>query len=302
MKETPDVLGLCSVVIPVFQGARFIGEALESVRTQTHPHWEVLVVEDGSHDRAEEIVRAFANVVPGHRVHFERHAGNKGVSATRNTAIESAQGEYVALLDYDDMWRPGHLSASIAAIREERAVLSFCDASYLSVETGLLEDPPARAFGQDWRAELFFWNFIVASSVVLLRSALRGAGPFDPDPAIQFCEDYDYWLRLAGQGARFAKTDHRGVIYRMHSTQATGRAAMMFEREWLVLRKHMAGFPISPALKRRRAAELNLRNGMFFWSANPRLARKYLWRSAMYGPWSAKNWWLAAKRTATVRA
>jgi glycosyltransferase involved in cell wall biosynthesis len=288
---------LCSVVIPVFRGERYLGEALDSVRRQTHPSWEVLVVEDGSHDRAEEIVREFGCRVPGHRVVFQRHEANSGVSAARNSAIRLARGDVVALLDHDDAWCPEHLSQSLAALFEQNADLVFCDVNVLDCERGVMEETQASVFDADWRRRLFYGNFIVNSSVVLRRPALDKAGVFDTDPSIQFCEDYDLWLRLASHGMRFFKVGRRNVIYRRHPTQATARIGMIREREWHVVRKHLRGYPVSKRDRCMRAAQINLRNGMFFWSSDPPLARRYLWRSASYSPWSAQSWWLALKRT-----
>lgn len=297
MSDASHEPGLCSVVVPAFQGDRLVGEALESVQAQHHPDWELLVVEDGSRDRTEAIVRDFAHRCPGHRVVFERHGSNKGVSAARNTAIRLARGDSVALLDYDDVWRPEHLTRSLAALREKDADLAFCDVTFLEDETGAVEDPEASSFGGDWLRQLFFGNFIANSSVVLRRAALERVGLFDPDPAIQFCEDYDLWLRFAMLGMRFVKATGRTVLYRRHSAQATARIGMMREREWLVVRRRLRDFPLARRDIRRRAAEINLRNGMWFWSSNPPLARKYLWRSACYDPGSARRWWLALKRT-----
>ncbi len=100
---------LVSVVIPVYNGERFLGEALESVCWQTYRHFEVIVVDDGSTDRTWEIASAF----PGLRGFRQ---DNLGPSAARNLALEHARGDLVAFLDADDTWTPDKLRVQVDAM------------------------------------------------------------------------------------------------------------------------------------------------------------------------------------------
>ncbi len=104
--------------ITIFLNARkYISEALESVVAQTYPHWELLLVDDGSDDGSTEIAQSFAGRYSG-RVHYLEHPGhaNRGMSASRNLAIAHAQGDYVAFLDADDVWLPHKLSDQVALL------------------------------------------------------------------------------------------------------------------------------------------------------------------------------------------
>ncbi len=103
---------LVSVVIPVFNGERHLGEALESVRRQTHPEVEVIVVDDGSTDRSVEIARAH-----GGRMRLLRQA-NEGTASARNRGVRSSRGAFLAFLDQDDRWEPDKLSLQVRALRE----------------------------------------------------------------------------------------------------------------------------------------------------------------------------------------
>ena len=116
MSETP----LVSVVVNFLDEERFLAEAVESVRAQTYPHWELLLCDDGSTDRSSEIARAFAGAYP-ERVRYleaEGHA-NIGKSAIRNLGIEHSRGELIAFLDGDDIWLPHKLERQIALLREQ---------------------------------------------------------------------------------------------------------------------------------------------------------------------------------------
>ena len=107
---------LISICIPAYKADRYLATTLASVGNQTYPNWELIVVEDGSRDRAEEIVTAFSATV-SQSVRFLRHEKNRGLPATRNTGIEAALGNWVALLDSDDLWKPEHLDTSTAIRR-----------------------------------------------------------------------------------------------------------------------------------------------------------------------------------------
>jgi glycosyltransferase involved in cell wall biosynthesis len=98
--------GLVSVVIPAHHSERFIGETLASIGQQEFGRWEVIVVEDGSRDRTEKIVRSFARRHPWHRVEFSRNERNVGPAQTRNVAFAKCRGEFIALLDSDDLYLP----------------------------------------------------------------------------------------------------------------------------------------------------------------------------------------------------
>ena len=99
-----------SILIAAYRAGPFVQTALGSVAKQTHHDWELVVVEDGSHDETEGIVRKFAFEHPTRSVRYENHGSNRGVAATRNRLIAMAQGDAVAFLDADDRWNPDHLA------------------------------------------------------------------------------------------------------------------------------------------------------------------------------------------------
>ena len=116
---------LISVIIPIYKGEKYILQALESVKRQTYPEWEIVVVEDGYRDRAEEIVGEFAQTVPLGRVKFIHLDKNKGPSVARNIAIRHALGEYLAFLDCDDIWNEKHLQETVKIVEEQNADLVY---------------------------------------------------------------------------------------------------------------------------------------------------------------------------------
>ena len=98
---------LVTVIVIFLDEARFIQEAIDSVLVQSYPHWELLLIDDGSRDQSSGIARSIADQRPG-KIRYLEHAGhqNLGMSASRNLGIRHAKGKYIAFLDADDVWSP----------------------------------------------------------------------------------------------------------------------------------------------------------------------------------------------------
>src|SRR5712691_9085475 len=107
---------LVSIIMPAFNAQRYIAEAVQSVVAQSYPHWELLVVDDGSSDDTVRIAESFAQ--RDSRVKLLRNAGRKGVSSARNTGIDRSEGEFVGFLDADDGYGPGSLEDRIRFLQK----------------------------------------------------------------------------------------------------------------------------------------------------------------------------------------
>jgi glycosyltransferase involved in cell wall biosynthesis len=115
-----------SIIMPFLNLAHFIEESIDSVLTQTYPHWELLLVDDGSTDGSTEIARRYAERHPD-RIRYFEHDGhvNRGASASRNLGIRHARGEYIALLDADDVWVPEKLEQQVPMLDAHPSVGSL---------------------------------------------------------------------------------------------------------------------------------------------------------------------------------
>jgi glycosyltransferase involved in cell wall biosynthesis len=147
---------LITVIIPVYNGEAFLSEAIQSVVDQVFSQWELLVIDDGSTDNSREIAAAYAT--RDSRIRVLQHPGgqNKGVSASRNLGIRQAKGEWIALLDADDVWLPTKLERQAKVIQSnDNLALIYCRAErkfehytgdvksvlYGKGKPGLLTDP-----------------------------------------------------------------------------------------------------------------------------------------------------------------
>src|ERR1041384_7078965 len=106
---------LVSVVIPTFNRARYLREAIDSVLNQTYPYWELIIVDDGSTDETQSTLETLADA----RVHVLRRPHEGNVARARNVGLEQAQGRYVAFLDSDDRWMPSKLQFQVADLAEK---------------------------------------------------------------------------------------------------------------------------------------------------------------------------------------
>ena len=220
-----------SVIIPAYNSAAFIAKTLESALAQTLQPAEVIVINDGSTDETLQIVQGF-----GDRVRCISHE-NKGLPAARNTGIQNAQGEWIALLDSDDLWRADKLERQAAAILANPTADFVYTAFYSFFEDKmekLVPAPPASGVKQELMTRISF----AVSSVVFRRSKAIEVGGFDP--TMRLSEEWDMWLRFVKAGAEFAAVDEPLTFYRRSPTGLSHQAAAYFEYQKLVVRKHMA--------------------------------------------------------------
>lgn len=192
------------VVIPVFNGARHLAAALESIRRQTRPADEVIVADDGSTDGTAAVV---ASVAPSARCLRLPH---RGVSAALNAGISAARSDVLGFLDHDDLWVETKLALQLAALVRDPSI----DAVF-----GRAEQFHSEELGPAERARHPFppgaYPFISRTTMLIRRSALERIGPFDP---ARRCEFIDWYLRAARAGLRTATLDAVVVRRRIHAT------------------------------------------------------------------------------------
>lgn len=218
---------LVSVIVPCYKMGRYIVEALQSVASQSYSQWELIVVDDcGPEDGTHGAVSEFGSRFPDHRVEYMRNAENRGVSATRNTAIAAAHGDFLAFLDPDDSWFPPHLANSIDAFLSNDPAVAVVTNPVEIFWNEEMKLSPRRWRVESWKRRYFpeslvIENFIPPSATLVRQDALAEVGGFDVTPALQHIEDYDLWIRLADQGYRFVFLDEVTARYRKHDAAAT---------------------------------------------------------------------------------
>lgn len=191
---------LISVIIPAYNAEKFIAATLDSVLSQTYPHLEIIVVDDGSQDRTAEIVAAYAQ--HDRRLTLLRQS-NQGVAAARNLAIEQSTGEYIAPIDADDIWYPQKLEKQLALMlhSEPTVGLIYGWSAYINEAGDLTGGKLAAQQVGAVYSHLLAGNFVGnASTPLIRRSCLLQVGRYNlqmKQAEAQGCEDWDLYLRIA---------------------------------------------------------------------------------------------------------
>jgi glycosyltransferase involved in cell wall biosynthesis len=230
---------LVSVIIPAYNCARYIGAALDSVVSQIYDPMEIIVVNDGSTDDTAERVQSY----PGVKCF---HQPNAGLPSARNTGIRAARGEYIALLDGDDIWPSNKLREQMEFIAAHPEVgLLFGNARRFS-DDGWTEPPlferyalDKKFFGHDYLVldpltKLLAMNFIPVGTVVVRKDWLYEAGLFDE--SLRRVEDWDIWLRVALRHS-MAYSPKVWKLKRVHSTNLSNDTEAMAKTALHVLEK-----------------------------------------------------------------
>jgi glycosyltransferase involved in cell wall biosynthesis len=212
-----------SVIIPCYNTARFVAEAVESVFSQTYRDYEVVVVNDGSPDTPalEQVLAPWRDKIT--YIHTE----NCGLAGARNNGIRASRGKLIALLDSDDIWEPTFLQVLVGLLEENPGI----DVAYSDAVLFGLTDSPGQTLMNMFppQEEITFesilcsraWVFVV--SCIVRREILVRVGGFDQD--LRYAEDLDLWLRIAHGGCKFLPCSQPLVRYRKRAGSLTAECS-----------------------------------------------------------------------------
>ncbi len=178
-----------SVVITTFNRRNLVPRAIGSVLEQSHPLQEIIVIDDGSDDGTDTLIRQqFPQVV----YYWQK---NQGISCARNQGITMSGGDWIAFLDADDEWLPGKLQQQADALAEKTGY-NICHTNEIWIRRGRRVNPMKkhRKYGGYIFEKCLPLCIISPSSVIINRSLFDQIGRFDPE--LPVCEDYDLWLRV----------------------------------------------------------------------------------------------------------
>jgi len=232
-----------TVVIPAYNSAHYIGQALDSLAAQTFTDFEVIVVNDGSHDRDE--LEAVIQSHPLPVIYLSQE--NKGVSAARNAAIRIGRGEFYAQLDADDQWTPEYLEVQLGILKDNPDVtLVYPNATIIGdgSTSGLEFMKVSPSEGEVNFESLVQQRCVVMTCVTARMSAIRAAGMFDE--SIRSCEDFDLWLRIVKSGGRIIYHRRPLVLYRRHEGSLSSDRVWMTRNLLAVFEKCAARFELTP--------------------------------------------------------
>lgn len=293
---------LVSVVVPVFNGEKYIAEALDSALAQDHPRIEIIVVNDGSTDgtlTALEPYRGRVRVID---------QVNSGPSTARNAGLDAARGDYIAFLDADDVWLQGKLSAQVRHLenRPEDGACYFewfpwaadADGQFRRPDfaTRSVHDAELDPIRSGWiYARLLLDCELLTTTVMLRATVARRVGHFDT--GFWTGEDYDYWLRVS-QVSTISRLTPAGALYRVVSGSMSRRARPIND-ELLVIDTALArfgrcdpsGLQVSEQVVAQRRLGLLVQHGYTQLKfGDPTLALDALGQALRARPWQPRLW------------
>ena len=295
---------LVSVVLPVYNPGRYLRECMDSLVAQTYPRLEVVVVDDGSTDESDEVIRSYADVFDC-MVHVRRE--NRGLVATLNEAIGRARGDLIARMDADDIAHPRRLAVQVRFL-ESHPRVDICGTWVERIGEG------GQHLGR-WRGPrtvegarmgALFRSPVFHPSVVFRRTLWEAYGPDLYRPGLDGLEDYELWTRLLAAGHGVANVPFEGLRYRVHGRSVTGAQRRdIRRRSWQVRRAFLEGLGIESDARATRALcclatrlcpefgeqDCCLRLGSYaYWVGlwlGGRVRRRLGWRAQ----WHFTRWW-----------
>jgi glycosyltransferase involved in cell wall biosynthesis len=211
MSEKPRI----SVIIPVFNLAKYIGEAVDSVLNQTCRDFEIILVDDGSTDRSREIIEGYCIQIPERvKALFMDHGG---ASAARNAGINESRGEWIAFLDGDDVWQPTKLAEQLKLANADPRCNFVACAAQIYGRKRLFQAIPAQPF--DFKVELLRQGCFITLSTVLIQRELLASIRFNEK--LEGAQDFDFFLSLA-DSARLGIIRLPLVFYRRREEAISG--------------------------------------------------------------------------------
>ncbi|WP_445302232.1 glycosyltransferase [Microcoleus sp. F4-D5] len=282
--STPQV----SVIIPAYNGDRYIAQAVESVLSQTYTNWEIIVVDDGSTDDTRQALQPYFDKI---RYFYQE---NQGVAAARNRGIQESQSELIAFLDQDDFFLPDKLAAQVALFRSSNS-LGIVNSGWRLVDEQGETISDIKCWEYLPKLDLEAWIVqmpVLPSAMMFSRKWLQIVGGFNSE--FDSVDDADLLLRLALLGCEAAWLPQVTVCYRQHDKNVSIQKSLKQANLFIKLKQNLFNQPDLPQHIRE------LENPAFYealtWMAwhlyytgHPVAAVEYYQKSFPYTPYSARK-------------
>lgn len=270
---------LVTVIVPVYNHERYIGECLDSIAGQNYHNIEVIIINDGSTDSSALVIERWLHHNADISVKYINKK-NEGLCNTLNVALSLAQGEYIAFIASDDVWLPTRLERQVAFLEDNKNIgLVFADAYFIKgydkttvKYSHYKPDIPRRYLNCIQNANIYesllVSNSILSLTVLVRRECVTNVGSFDP--TLKY-EDYDMWLRIARRYP-VAYIDDPLAYYRIHESNFSNDSIVMLIGAIQSIRKQHrdVSFPFG------RFKRTILFVGFLFFALKNRFSRKRL--------------------------
>lgn len=253
---------LISIVVPVYNTEKYIAETIDAVIAQTYPHWELILVDDGSTDGSAKIMQAYAEKEARIRYVYKE---NGGQASARNKGIKEAKGEYISLLDADDLWLENKLSEQIAELESYSPDFLYGLGYYYYPEREKQLEAydwvSGQMTGETFFKVLYHSCAVNTNTVIVKKSLFDKVGYFDESQILRGTEDWDLWLRIAKVANKIYGSPSRLVYYRIHEGGIHLQHARMLIGKLTIYKKYDQE-TLVPQLMRKREYRYHYRELM----------------------------------------
>lgn len=254
-----------SVIIPAYNNARYVGQAVESVFAQTYKDYEIIVVDDGSTDHTADSLKPYMD-----RIRYVYQA-NQERSIARNRGVAESRGEYLAFLDSDDAFLPNKLAIQVAELDRHPQIGLVASGYEVIDQAGHLwrQVKPWERSNAITLGNLLLRGFTIINAILLRRVWFVQAGGFDR--RYHLAEDQDLWFRLCSCGCKMKWVKDLVCQYRMHDSNSVNNVDQVFNAHFIVVENLFQERSLSPQISRRKSeilARLNLRDACRLYDVN----------------------------------
>lgn len=270
-----------SVIIPTYNRAHLLGRAIQSVLEQTYRDFEIIVVDDGSTDNTEEVVKSFND----ERIRYIRRERNKGGAAARNTGIKAARGEYIAFQDSDDEWSPQKLEKQMAVFKRAPLNVGVVYTGFWRIEGNKKVYIPHVMIRQkqgNIHNSLLEGCFVAASTAIVRKDCFTKVGAFDE--RLPCFQDWELWLRISKYYHFKCINEPLVLSYQSQDSISANKNAVKNALK-LVLERHSAD--IKKNKKTEAKAYFSIGSHLY-WVREFAEARKYFLKAARLHPLNIK--------------
>jgi len=211
-----------SVLMPVYNGDKFLRHAIESVLTQTFSDFELIIIDDASSDNSAAIIKSYSDS----RIKYFRNEVNSGIVKTLNRGLQLAEGVYIARMDADDICMADRLSKQVALL-DEHSDIGICgaDCQLINDKGAVIGKNICPTDPEEWRIELMFRTPVAHPLVMIRRSVLIECGGYRE--GMEPAEDYDLWIRVS-KLCKGANIPEYLLKYRMHDANYSSKKRDMY--------------------------------------------------------------------------
>jgi glycosyltransferase involved in cell wall biosynthesis len=283
-----------SVIIPTYNQAGFLREAIQSIIDQTFTDWEAIVVNNYSEDNTIEVVNSFQDP----RIKLINFRNYGVIGASRNEGVRQAKGDIIAFLDSDDTWASLKLERVVSFFHHHPGVELVCHDEWVLVDNRIKSVIKYGPY-KDYYGLLFQKNCLSTSAVAMLRQKFLALGGFSEDLRFAGVEDYDLWLRLAKAGGSIEYLHEVLGTCRMHDQSFSAKAQQHCDNSLHLLNCHFENwqgttFYLRYLMRKRRAETWRGGARSFLNRRDHRRARRLLRLALKEDPLAWKTWVLSA--------